>query len=100
MAEDQAKHRQEIEKVAVKGGSRRSWWGLWLGFTISMVVLGLSAGLILAGYQVAGSVLGSVDLVSLATVFVIGQSEQRRERVAKDQATHLPTGPPQLPESN
>jgi uncharacterized membrane protein len=99
MAEKQSDHRQEIEKDAVKGGARRSWWGLWLGFVISVLVLGLSGGLIVAGYQVAGTVLGSVDLVSLASVFVIGRVEQRREREAKDQATHVPppTAGPALP---
>ena len=96
MAEGQAQHRQDLEKTAVDGGNRRSWWGLWLGFAISLVVLGLSAGLILAGAPVAGTILGSVDLVALATVFVVGRSEQRRERVEKDQGSHFPTptGPP------
>jgi uncharacterized membrane protein len=97
MAEKQSDHRQEIEKIAVKGGSSRSWWGLWLGFAISVLVLGLSAGLVLSGYQVAGTVLGSVDLVALASVFVIGRTDQRRERVAKDQATHTPLSPPPTP---
>lgn len=102
MAESQSAHRQEIEKIAVKGGNSRSWWGLWLGFVLSVMVLGLSAGLILAGDQVAGTVLGSVDLVSLASVFVIGRVDQRRERVAKDQATHLPppAPPPGLQKAN
>jgi uncharacterized membrane protein len=104
MAEKQSDHRQEIEKVAVKGGNSRSWWGLWLGFAISVLVLGLSAGLVLAGYQVAGTVLGSVDLVALASVFVIGRADQRKERVAKDQVTHTalpaPPGPNARRQSN
>ncbi|MGH9092334.1 MAG: DUF2335 domain-containing protein [Acidimicrobiales bacterium] len=94
MAEKQSDHRQEIEKDAVKGGTRRSWYGLWLGFFISVLVLGLSGGLIVAGYGVEGTVLGSVDLVALASVFVIGRVEQRRERTAKDQRTHPPPSTP------
>lgn len=90
MAEDQAHHRQGLEKTAVDGGSRRSWWGLFLGFGISVIVIAASVLLVLKGHTVAGTVLGSADLVTLATVFVIGQSGQRRERIKKDAGSHLP----------
>jgi uncharacterized membrane protein len=97
MAETQAEHRQDIEKVAVKGGNRRSWWGLWTGFVICIVVLGLSTAIILSGYQVAGTVLGGIDLVALASVFVIGRADQRRERIQKNEASQLPVQPrPQI----
>ena len=95
MAEDQAHHRQGLEKTAVDGGSRRSWWGLFLGFAISVVFIGASLWLVLKGHAVAGTVLGSLDLVALASVFVIGRSDQRRERVQKDAASHVPL--PSLP---
>jgi len=32
---------------------------------------------------VEGTILGSVDLVALATVFVVGRAEQRQEREEK-----------------
>jgi uncharacterized membrane protein len=99
MAEDQARHRQGLERTAVDGGSRRSWWGLFLGFGISVIVIGASVLLVLKGHTVAGTVLGSVDLVSLAAVFVIGQSGQRRERIKKDAVSHVPA-PTLPPDSN
>jgi uncharacterized membrane protein len=83
MAEEQARHRQGLERIVVAGGSRRANIGMWLGFIISMVVLALSAALILKDHEVAGTVIGSVDLVSLATVFVVGRVDQRTERVQK-----------------
>jgi uncharacterized membrane protein len=83
MAEEQARHRQGLERIVVAGGSRRANIGMWLGFIISIVVLALSAALILKGHEVAGTVIGSVDLVSLATVFVVGRVDQRTERVQK-----------------
>jgi len=94
MAENQADHRQTIEKVAVSGGNRRSWWGLWTGFAISVIALGLSATLVLKGHDWAGLSLGTIDIVALASVFVTGRRAQGRERVQKDQATQLtPTLP-------
>ncbi len=97
MAENQADHRQAIEKVAVSGGSRRSWWGLWTGFAISVIALGLAALLVLKGHDWAGVSLGTIDLVALASVFVIGRADQRKERVQKDQSTRLPApAPPPL----
>jgi uncharacterized membrane protein len=83
MAEEQAQHRQNLERIVIEGGSKRANMGLWLGFILSMVVLALSAALIFNGYEIAGTVIGSIDLVSLVTVFVVGRIDQRRERVDK-----------------
>jgi uncharacterized membrane protein len=83
MAEEQARHRQSLERTVIEGGSRRANLGLWLGFILSIVVLALSAALIVNGYEVAGTVIGSIDLVSLATVFVVGRIDQRKERIEK-----------------
>ena len=47
------------------------------------MVLALSAALIVNGYELAGTVIGSIDLVSLATVFVVGRIDQRKERIEK-----------------
>jgi len=95
MAEGQAHHRQEMEKTAVDGGSHRSWWGLWLGFGISIIVIGASVLLVLKGHNAAGITLAGIDLVALAAVFVVGRSDQRKERVQKDAASHAL--PPSLP---
>jgi uncharacterized membrane protein len=83
MAEEQALHRQSLERTVIEGGSKRANVGLWLGFILSILVLALSAVLIFNDYEIAGTVIGSIDLVSLATVFVIGRIDQRRERVDK-----------------
>jgi uncharacterized membrane protein len=96
MAEGQSLHRQELEKIAVAGGSSRSWWGLWLGFGISVIVIAASVLLVLKGHNAAGITLAGIDLVALAGVFVIGRAEQRKERVQKDAGSHAPS-PPALP---
>lgn len=86
MAERQAAHRQMLEKTVVKGGSRRANAGLVLGFLISLAFLAGSVFLIQAGHPVPGTALGTVDVVGLATVFVIGKREQRLERQDKARA--------------
>ena len=83
MAEQQAQHRQHLERIVVEGGSRRANTGMWLGFIIAILFLGVSAGLIAADRQVAGVILGSVDLTAPVGVFVFGRIDQRRERVEK-----------------
>lgn len=84
MAEEQASHRRRLEQVVVEGGHKRANVGLWLGFAISLFALGLSAWVITQGYEVAGTIIGSLDVCSLAAVFVVGRVDQRRERVAKE----------------
>lgn len=90
MAEDQAHHRQKIESVVVSGGSRRSWWGLWTGFAIAIIALGLSTLLVLKGHNWEGVFIGGLDIAALAGVFVYGKSDQRKERVQKDSASQIP----------
>jgi uncharacterized membrane protein len=79
MAERQAAHRQYLERKIVEDGSQRANIGMWLGFVIAVVVLAVSAALIWTGYGWQGTVLGSFDVVGLATVFVVGRAGQRRE---------------------
>jgi uncharacterized membrane protein len=94
MAERQQAHRFSLEKTTVEGGSRRSWWGLWLGFLISLVVIGVGTGIILTGHTWEGTTIMGVDVVALAGVFVYGRREQRKEREAKDAQSHANNGPP------
>jgi uncharacterized membrane protein len=97
MAESQQAHRHHLENVSVEGGSKRAWWGLWLGFAISLVVLGLGTAIILTGHTWEGATVMSVDVVALAGVFVYGRREQRRERETKDAQTQLPAAQPGQP---
>lgn len=97
MAEKQQQHRQELEKTTVVGASKRAWWGLWLGFVISLVVLGLGTLTILEGYPWAGGGVMGVDVVALAGVFVYGQLRQSRERIEKDAQTRQLPGRPGPP---
>lgn len=47
--------------------------GLATGFAVAVLFLVVSAWLISNDHDVAGAVLGSVDLVALTAVFVLGR---------------------------
>jgi uncharacterized membrane protein len=97
MAERQQAHRHDLEKIAVEGASRRAWWGLWLGFAISLVVMVLGTITILLGQPVPGGTVMGVDVVALAGVFVYGQRQQSKERIEKDAQSHQQLGRPGPP---
>jgi uncharacterized membrane protein len=83
MAESQASHRQELEAIAVKSGSRDSLLGLIFGLIIGLA--GIIGGVItiISGQPKGGAALGITSLASLVGVFVYGSHQRRSEREAK-----------------
>ena len=83
-AHKQSRHRRELELAVILGANRRSDRGLIIGALLagSSIVLGFVA--ILLGHDVAGGLLATGSVVSLAGVFVTGTVSQRRERVEKE----------------
>ncbi len=53
--------------------SRRDSYGLVAGFAVAVLFLLVAAWLINGGREVAGVILGTVDLVALTAVFVLGR---------------------------
>ena len=87
MAENQQKHdhnqddrRLDILATALRADSRRSSWGLLAGFLIAAVGLGGGIFLIYAGHDWAGGIIATVNLASVAGVFVYGTHSRRAER--------------------
>lgn len=80
MAEKQQAHRFDLESHTVKGQMKLAFEGQRLAFAVVLAVLGVSTWWVLEGYEGAGAFLASVDLVSLAGVFVYGRHQQRAER--------------------
>jgi hypothetical protein len=72
MAERQQRHRHELEKMTAEGASKRAWWGLWLGFVITIVVMLSGMIVISLGYPWVGSGFVGVDVIALAGVFIRG----------------------------
>jgi hypothetical protein len=55
---------------------RLAWAGLVSAFVITLSFLGVSAWLIHDNHGLAGTILATVDLVALVTVFIIGKPHQ------------------------
>ncbi len=86
MAEKQSDHRQSLEKLAIIGDSKRADRGLTSGLIISLTALIIAGILIYTGHDWAGVALGSIDLVSLVSVFIYGTITRRSERAKKAEA--------------
>ena len=84
MAENQSAHRIEIEKTVINTRSRDSLLGICSGLTIGLAALGASIYVIVSGYPVYGSIIGTTGLGGLVGVFVYGTRENRSERERKD----------------
>ena len=54
MAERQSAHRQEMERSAVIGASKRSYLDLGAGFLLSAITVGAGTFLIAMGHDLAG----------------------------------------------
>lgn len=83
LAEDQARHRMELEKKVVETDIRRSWAGLAAGTLVSGMMITFGYWAIMAGHAAAGGTLATAAVVGLASVFVYGTNSQRRERIEK-----------------
>ena len=68
----QLKHRRRIEQAYV----RLAFFGPVLGFIVVLSFLGTAAWLIYEGHGVEGTFLGTVDIASLAAVFVLGLQQK------------------------
>jgi len=80
---EQSRHRMALEKVIIEGDNKRANWGLAAATIIALTFLGASVYLISHGSGVEGTVLGTIDLTALVSVFIYGNTSRRRERTEK-----------------
>ncbi|MFH1489677.1 MAG: DUF2335 domain-containing protein [Pseudomonadota bacterium] len=83
MAEEQERHRHDLEKIVVKAGARDSLLGLIFGLIIGMTTILGGTYSVVSGHPTEGTILGGAGLVSLVGVFVYGSHQRRSERKAK-----------------
>ncbi len=81
--EKQSDHRMEMEKIVVKAQVGQSRTGQIMGYSVALLFLVAAVGLILLDHAVAGTVIGSIDLVALVSVFVFGKIDQGRDLRSK-----------------
>lgn len=85
MIENQNEHRMSMERRAIGGDTGRANLGLAAGFVIALAFLFASYKMIMGGHEIAGGVMGSIDLVSLVSAFIYGSVSRRNERLEKNQ---------------
>jgi hypothetical protein len=73
-----------------------AWAGLISAFVLALSFLGVSAWLIFAGHEVSGTILGTVDLVALVTVFITGRGKVPTEATVSETREGETTGTEQL----
>ena len=74
--EKQLEHRIEIEKIGVKRSFNQSSTGQWMGYCITIVFGFIAWDLGKSGKEVVASILGSIDLVALVTIFISGRKSK------------------------
>ena len=84
MAEDQSRHRRDLEKRVIESDLSRSKWGQILGFVIAIAGLAVSAVVAIYGNAIAGGVIGLGTLATLVGVFMYGAKTRSQEREAKN----------------
>ena len=68
----ESRHRRHVEREIVTGESRRADRGQVFALAIIMLGLSLSAILVLDGHDLAGGLIGGIDLLGMAALFLTG----------------------------
>jgi uncharacterized membrane protein len=89
--DNQSHHRMAIERKVVDSDVNRSWAGLAAGTVVCLAVLVVAVVAFLVGQPLAGTFLGTLDLVGLAGAFINAGRERRAER---EQKANVMTPPP------
>jgi len=76
MAENQSKHRIDLESHAIKEELLQSRRGQIFGFILGIVGLILATVLAFYGYETIAGIFGTTTIGALVTVFVIGKKQQ------------------------
>lgn len=77
-AQKQTDHRISLEKHAIPENLRQSAKGQIFGFIIALAFLIASFILVYTGHDVAGTIMGTVDIAALVAIFVYGRNTQKK----------------------
>jgi len=77
MTENQSEHRIEMEKFWATQEMKQSGNGQMFAFILAILFLVAAFILIFTGAWIAGTTLGTVDLVALVTVFIVGKRSMK-----------------------
>jgi len=80
MAENQSRHRQELESKVIESDIKNSRLGLHYGLIIGLTAVIVGSICILYGYEVGGTIIGGTGLTGLVGVFIYGSRSKQKER--------------------
>ncbi len=94
MAEQEQQHRFMIERAEVEAPFITARRGQMLGFAIAAVALCASLIMVLQDHEVAGGIIGGLDLIGLAALFVSSgrSTKPHAEQPAEEATTETPEG--------
>jgi uncharacterized membrane protein len=78
MAETQSSHRIKMEEKVVDRQLSESARGQLFGLIIGLFALGVAGTLGLFGQPIAAAIIGTVDMVGLVSIFLVGKKQQSR----------------------
>lgn len=73
MAEENSKHRREMEKAIIEGNLNLSKRGQWIGLFLAVFFAGISLVLAFHGYETLGGILISSTLLGALVIFVLNE---------------------------
>jgi uncharacterized membrane protein len=79
MAEEQSKHRIQIETTVISKQSAESKRGQLFGLIIGIVGLICGTFLSYTGHEIVGGTIAGTTVIGLVSVFVIGKKKQKQE---------------------
>lgn len=86
MAEDQSRHRMEMEKLVISSQQRQGERGQVFGLIIGVVGLSIGAFVAIKGHDWVGGGIAGTSVISLVYAFVTGKKSQRRDLDKKAQS--------------
>ncbi|EHD21289.1 Protein of unknown function DUF2335, membrane [Brenneria sp. EniD312] len=79
LTEDEQQHRHKVTDKALDFSYKKDRRGQWMGFIISLFVLGLGVYFAAEGKDALAGTLITINLVGLASVFVIGRLKRNNK---------------------
>jgi len=84
MAKDQAAHRMELEKDTIRDQQKQGRIGQIFGFILGLFGLLIAGLCAYTGHDAVGGIIGTVDLVGLVGIFVLGKYKQTKDLEEKE----------------
>lgn len=82
--EEQTKHRQKLESKLIESQVKRAERGQILGFILAILALCIAGVLIFFDHNLAGTLFGSVTVISLVGYFVTGHLKKSKNETKEE----------------